>query len=132
MKRIGLFLLAVVMVAGLAGCSRDKDYNFNGMWLITQQTTSQVCNWRLVAGRVQIVQDGNSLTWQFIDGGGIAVPGSCNPDNGSLYVRYRTATGGEAIFNGLADDKDTISGTSSGTHGSCSNTAIFTLELISR
>lgn len=34
MKRIGLFLLAVVMVVGLAGCKKDHDADPVGTWAV--------------------------------------------------------------------------------------------------
>ena len=47
MKRIGLLLLAVVMVAGFAGCNSggEDGYNFNGSWVITKNLTSSRCTW---------------------------------------------------------------------------------------
>lgn len=132
MKRIGLFLLAVVMVVGLAGCSKDdKDYNFNGTWLIQWQVVSQIGNVQFPTGRVLLVQSGNDLTWTYLDGGG-TIQGTCDPGNKSLYIRYGTSTGGEVIMNGLGEDSDTITGTASGNQGSIMVTANFTLELISR
>jgi len=131
MKKIGLFLLAVLLIAGMVGCSNDKDYNFNGTWLMQKTVQSQSCNWEYAPSRVQLSQNGTSLGWTWVDSG-ITRYGTCDPGSESLHLRYTSNSGADIIINGLAVDGDTITGAWSGRDGPCSFSANFTLELISR
>jgi hypothetical protein len=84
MKKVGLFLLAVVMAVGLAGCGggEDTEFNMNGTWLVTAAWVQVDCDWELApSSEWSIVQEGTSLTITEDDN---EVHGAFNPNTGSF------------------------------------------------
>jgi hypothetical protein len=76
MKKIGLFLLAIVMVSGMAGCGDtdsvgDEPFDFSGSWKMVYTVTGNVTTpcgttadrvGRTASATVVIVQDGAAIT----------------------------------------------------------------------
>jgi len=83
MKKIGLFLLAVVMMSGLAGCkSRDKDADPVGTWVTTY-------DWGCDGGSA-ISVDHYYSNGSYIDSDGNT--GNWSVDKNSLTLNYADGT----------------------------------------
>lgn len=87
MKRLGLALLAAVMVVGLAGCAGDDaEFDMNGTWLVSAAWIRVGCDWELAPSfEWSIAQDGTSLT---ITQGDSEIHGTFNPDTGSFDLAH--------------------------------------------
>ena len=112
MKRIGQFLLAVALVAGLARCGGgDSSYDFNGTWLFTETITTHVGTWFPWVGELTIAQNGNDIFLSFP--GQEPVRGLCDPDSGTFNVQF-TLQDGRVLcsYSGHAEDGDTMTGVS--------------------
>jgi hypothetical protein len=138
MRRIGLFLFAVALVVGVAGCSSgggDSDYNFNGTWIYSERVSAQhgACTWEMIAERVFLEQAGIDVTVYAtstkVDG--YAPKGTCTP-GGAITWSVRTPEGTYATFTGNALDADTIMGTSRRTYRYCTLDTAWTMELATR
>ena len=97
MKRIGLFLLAVVMAFGMAACS-SKDANPVGTWDVTAKSLGSTADirWFIYDNGTFIDIDGDAGIWSV--------------DKKKITVQYNA---GGAIFSGSVDD-DTMEGTFNG------------------
>lgn len=95
MKKIGLFLLAVMMVAGLAGCNKDHDADPVGTWTMTWDWD---CNGSTGTDAMHIYSNG-TFNW-----GGSA--GTWSVDGDDIVFNFSTGT----VYSGRVDD-DIMSGT---------------------
>jgi hypothetical protein len=122
MKRIGLFLSAVVLMSGLASCNGGDSstapdtVDFNGTWRLTDTTVwSDLPSYPIglvTQTTVVVDQSGTVLTWRFQNGS--ISNGLCDPTAQTFWVRYEYPEGG--VVTKLAI---TIKST-------------FTMELVSR
>lgn len=96
MKRLGLFLLAVLLALGVAACTSDDDdnggpggasstsYNFNGRWMVTRTVTENPLGWAGYAiGRTwdqefNVIQSGTDIRFVVIANDN-TYSGTCNP-----------------------------------------------------
>lgn len=103
MKRIGLFLLAVVMVAGLAGCpGKDSDADPVGTWATTfnWECDGSVGNnvWHIYSNETFITSEGDTGTWSV--------------SNNTFTLNYAMGT----IYNGTISG-DSMAGTAHAASG---------------
>ncbi len=100
MKRLGLFLLAVVMVAGLAGCSGDHEADPVGTWAVTWDWS---CDGKLIENAVWHIYP----TGSFSDAGGSSGSWSLADKTITLAYTYNVHQeddpGDYAIFVGEID-----------------------------
>ena len=128
MKRIGLLLLAVVMVAGFAGCNSggEDGYNFNGSWVITKNLTSSRCTWSYDSSQqISIQQNGSNCVISYSD---IEAQGICNPSTGSISWTYEHGKYNSSI-NGNTTDSYTVNGSETTTIDGTSCFANFSLTM---
>lgn len=99
MKKIGLFLLAVAMVAGLAGCSKDHDADPVGTWSFGYTYTGHYTGASIghIHGNGTIIFEGsgNSGNWS-VDG-----------DTITMNFPYRGVT----VYSGTVVDNNAMAGT---------------------
>lgn len=134
MKKAGLFLLAVVMVTGWAGCSKDKDdYDFNGTWsgfsTVVESNLPGVPVGLQGVDTIVITQSGTNISG--VLDGDIPLSGTCDPSKGTFSM---TGSTGPVIY-GMAmqkEDKDTLSGTTTITAGPYIARFTTTMNLVSR
>ena len=136
MKRIGLFLLAVVLMVGMAGCHKgddDKDYDFNGTWSAFSTIVSSNLPGFPVGTQgtdtIVITQSGTTISG--VMDGDMLLSGTCDPSKGTFSM---TGNAGAAIY-GMAmqkEDADTLSGTFTITGGPYVARLNTTMNLVSR
>lgn len=102
MKKIGLFLLAVMMVAGLAGCKKDHDADPVGTWVM-------VYDWRCDGSTATVVWHIHS-NGTYISSEGAT--GNWSVSKSSITLNYAGGT----IYGGEVDG-DKMSGTMNDTKG---------------
>lgn len=97
MKRIGLFLLAVVMLVGIAGCGGDNDANPVGTWAASWDDG---CNGTNGGNQLHIHKNGT-----LIDSFGAT--GVWSVDGDTITINYASG----AIWSGDIVNGNAISGT---------------------
>lgn len=90
MKRIGLFLLAVVMAVGLAGCpGSDPDVNVTGRW---DKASDISCDGNPIYSVYRVYSDGTIKTfWQ---SGEASEAGTYSVDGRKVTIRLDVGYGG--------------------------------------
>ncbi|MHB8836712.1 MAG: hypothetical protein ACYC9Y_13560 [Candidatus Methylomirabilia bacterium] len=131
MKRIGLFLLAVVMVVGLAGCSKDDPYDFNGRWMVASQITKNPCGYGAVQGEIRIAQSGGTVIVGIPDGNQVG-SGTCDEKAGTILFDVPSSSGGVVRWDGRGIDENTMTGSRKIVGGRCEFEANWTAILIER
>jgi hypothetical protein len=139
MKKVGLFLLAVVMV-GMVGCSGGSDggsdggnYDFNGTWsassTVVESNLSDYPVGTNGADTLVITQSGTAISG--VLDGTYSLSGTCDPGSGSFSM---TGKAGSATWEVTMqkEDADTLSGTFTITGGSLHAKFSTTMNLVSR
>jgi hypothetical protein len=114
MKRPGLFLLAVVMVAGLAGCSEgsdDRPPSPAGTWMYQETITAQQGNWNNVTTAIMTINlSGSELNVTWTDYYTTRA-GTYDESRGTFTASWVSSTGADCTFNGTVTDEATLNGT---------------------
>lgn len=137
MKKIGLFLLAVVLAVGVAGCGgggSDPDpFDFNGTWTISYvvvaSTVPGIPPGRVTTGVAAVAQSGNAITLTL--GATAPISGTCDPIAGTFSASGVSGIVAR-IMTGIKGDGDTMSGSYNMTAGSEFIRQNYTMVLSSR
>jgi hypothetical protein len=136
MRRIGLLLLAGIMIAGVAGCSKgaDNNYDFNGTWtisaVVTQSTTPLVPVGQRSSDVKTIAQDGTSFV--LIADDGSRITGTCDPKAGTFEATNASPAGSTLVMTGHAVDDRTLTAEVTVALADFTVHLVYTFDLISR
>jgi hypothetical protein len=141
MKRIGLFLLAVVMQTGCGGggdadgpTGSDGTFNFNGHWAyqgtVASSSDSGMPVGTKIADTATITASGTSFTMDF-PGSVPAYIGTCDPAAGTFQAEV-VWKGTNAVIEGQSTGSESMKGKETWTTGSSVIVIEWTMSLNTR
>ena len=139
MKKTGLLLLAVVMVAGFAGCGGGDDdsggmFNFNGRWayqgIVVKSNVPALPVGKLIKDVATITASGNDISVDF-PGDTPPATGTCDPVSGTFQVKV-VHNGLLSVTAGHSTDSDAMAGNEVWTQGTTRVEIDWTMTLDSR
>ncbi len=136
-KKALLMALLMVLVGLFSSCNKksgggERLYDFNGRWLFTAQIQGSYGTWYMPAGQVTLIQNGNSLTWQWSDSSSPPLQGVCDPDSKTFAIDDTQSNGVQVVIQGHGVDEDTLQGSGRCTHERLWVEFTWTMELIGR
>jgi len=142
-RPLAFAVLAVVLAAGLAGCSSGGSsepdmvpavpFDFSGKWLVSSTATFNPCNNVVAEGDMTLAQSGATIVAS-IDAGytELTGAGACNSATGTIVFDVPSADGGVIRWTGVGTSETIMSGTRVQIGAGCGFEATWTAVLLAR
>lgn len=140
MKKVGVFLLAVVMMVGVTGCGGGGDdddgemFNFNGRWAyqgtIVMSNASTLAVGTTIRDVATITASGNDISVDFT-GETPPATGTCDPVSGTFQAQV-VHNGLLSVMTGHSTDSEAMAGNEVWTKGTTRVEIDWTMTLDSR